>query len=82
MRAYYLASLAHLAERNLITIARHKSNRDYERELRRRAHTAPAVLPLFSENVSTFDRVWYGLHEVTRELLEAFASNVTRIKTC
>jgi hypothetical protein len=82
LRAYYLASLAHLAERNLITIAPHKSNRDYEFELRRRAHTAPAVLPLFSENVSTFDRVWYGLHEVTRELLEAFASNVIRIKTC
>jgi hypothetical protein len=82
LRAYYLASLAHLAERNLITIARHKSNRDYERELRRRAHAAAAVLPLFSDNVSTFDRVWYGLHEVTRELLDAFASNVTRIKTC
>jgi hypothetical protein len=82
LRAYYLASLAHLADRNLITIARHKSNRDYERELGRRAHTLPAVLPLFCENVSTFDRVWYGLHEVTRELLEAFASNVTRLKTC
>jgi len=82
LRAYYLASLAHLAERNLITIARHKSNRDYEQELRRRAHTAPAVLPVFSENVSTFDRVWYGLHEVSGELIEAFASNVSRIKAC
>lgn len=81
LRAYYLASLAHLAERNLITIARYKSNRDYERELARRAHSFPAVLNVFSENVSTFDRVWYGLHEVTRELLEDFASNVTRIKS-
>lgn len=80
LRAYYLASLAHLADRSLITIARHKSNRDYERELRRRAHSAPAVLSVFSENVSTFDRVWYGLHEVTIDCLDAFAANVTRIK--
>jgi hypothetical protein len=81
LRAWYLASLAHLAERNLITIARYKSNRDYERELARRAHSLPGVLPVFSENVSTFDRVWYGLHEVTRDLLDNFAANVTRIKT-
>ena len=81
LRAYYLASLAHLADRNLITIARFKSNRDYERELGRRAHSIAGVLSLFSENVSTFDRVWYGLHEVTGDLLDAFAANVTRIKT-
>ncbi len=80
LRAYYLASLAHLAERNLIVIARHKSNRDYERELRRRAHAIPAMTGLFSENVSTFDRVWYGLHEVSAELLDTFAGNVSRIK--
>jgi hypothetical protein len=81
LRAYYLASLAHLADRNLITIARYKSNRDYERELGRRAHALPGVVSVFSDNVSTFDRVWYGLHEVTGDLLEAFAANVTRIKT-
>jgi hypothetical protein len=81
LRAYYLASLAHLADRNLIIIARYKSNRDYERELGRRAHSISAVLSVFSENVSTFDRVWYGLHEVTGDLLDAFAANVTRIKT-
>jgi len=81
LRAYYLASLAHLAEQNLITIARHKSNREYERELGRRAHAIPTLMDTFSDNVSTFDRVWYGLHEVTRDLLEGFASNVARIRT-
>jgi hypothetical protein len=81
LRAYYLASLAHLAERNLITIARYKSNREYERELSRRAHAVPTLMDTFSDNVSTFDRVWYGLHEVTRDLLEGFASNVARIRT-
>jgi hypothetical protein len=81
LRAYYLASLADLAQRNLIAIARYKSNRDYERELARRAHAFPVLLETFHDNVGTFDRVWYGLHEVTRDLLAAFASNVTRIKT-
>jgi hypothetical protein len=80
LRAYYLASLALLAERNLITIASHKSNRDYERELNRRAHSIPALLSPFSQNVTTFERVWYGLHDVTPELLDGFAHNVTSIK--
>jgi TRAP-type C4-dicarboxylate transport system permease small subunit len=33
LRAFYLSSLAHLADRELITLARFKSNLDYEREL-------------------------------------------------
>jgi hypothetical protein len=36
---------------------------------------------VFSENVSIFERSWYGLHEVTPELLEHFAGNVERIQT-
>jgi hypothetical protein len=38
LRAFYLASLSHLAAKGLVTVARFKSNRDYERELRRRGH--------------------------------------------
>ena len=37
LRASYLAGLAHLGHRELIHLARHKSNRDYDRELHRRA---------------------------------------------
>ena len=81
LRAFYLASLARLAQSNLITIARFKSNRDYERELQRRAHAFPAVTSTFAENVSIFDRVWYGLHEVNPELVAHFAGNVERIRT-
>ena len=80
LRAFYLASLAHLAQRNLITLARFKSNRDYERELGRRSHALPEVMGLFAQNVSVFDRVWYGLHEVNQEILQHFAQNVERIK--
>jgi len=80
LRAFYLASLAHLAGRNLISLAKFKSNRDYERELRRRGHTFEDLLALFGENVSVFDRIWYGLHEVNGELVGEFANNVERIK--
>jgi hypothetical protein len=80
LRALYLASLAYLAERNLVTIARSKSNQDYLRELDRRAHALPEVAQLFSENVSTFDCVWYGLHAVDHQTVDAFAGNVERMK--
>jgi hypothetical protein len=80
LRAFYLSSLANLAGRNLITLARFKSNRDYERELGRRAHSFPELLSTFGQNVSVFDRIWYGLHEINSELVNQFASNVDRIK--
>jgi Domain of unknown function (DUF4129) len=79
MRAFYLASLAHLAAKNLVTLAKFKSNRDYERELRRRGHALPELPPLFSENVSVFDRAWYGMHEVTEELVNRFIVRVERL---
>ena len=81
MRAFYLASLAHLATRNLISIARFKSNRDYERELRRRAHAFPNLPVVFGENIFDFERIWYGNHVVNRERVDAFAARVARLKT-
>ncbi len=81
LRAFYLASLAHLSERNLISLARFKSNRDYERELRRRGHSFPELLEAFGENVSVFERAWYGMHEVSGELVARFADNVERIRS-
>jgi hypothetical protein len=80
MRAFYLASLAHLADRNLIRLARFKSNRDYESDLRRRAHAVPDLLGVFQDNVLSFERIWYGSHSADRELVERFAANVARIK--
>ena len=82
LRAFYLASLAHLAQRGLISIAKYKSNHDYERELRRRSHALHDLPRTFERNVSVFDRVWYGRQEVSLEMLEEFSSNVERIKAC
>jgi hypothetical protein len=81
LRAFYLASLAHLAGRNLIRIARFKSNRDYEHELKRRGHSFPGLLSTFGNNVSIFERTWYGLHEIDPDLVNEFAANVERIRT-
>jgi hypothetical protein len=81
LRAYYLANLAHLAQRQLLSIARFKSNRDYERELARRAHALPRLPGLFHENVLMFERVWYGLHETTAEMLAEYAARVEQLRS-
>jgi len=82
LRASYLAGLAHLGRRELISIARHKSNLDYERELRRRARSREELLSAFDANLDAFERAWYGLHEVTRDILAAFDANLERIRAC
>jgi len=80
MRAYYLSSLVRLSQQNLIAIARFKSNHDYEKELRRRAGAMPNLQLRFSENLQTFERVWYGDHAADRELADRFAASVESIR--
>lgn len=75
LRALFLASLAHLGDRRLIAISRAKSNGDYLRELSFRARDRSELRECFQENVRTFDRTWYGWHEVNREALDHFRSN-------
>ena len=82
MEHFYLASLAHLGQRNLIGIAKSKSNREYEQELRRRTRAIPQIQNAFAQNVAIFDRVWYGLHEVTQETLQEFENNFQQIRSC
>ena len=82
LRALYLASLAHLAEREIIRVARYKSNRDYAAELKRRVRTLPELQAAFADNVTVFERVWYGRHETTHETLNQFRANLERIRAC
>ena len=82
LRAFYLATLAHLAAREIVTIARFKSNHDYENEVNRRARGSPDLRAAFAANVSSFDRAWYGLYEVTADALAQFRSNFDRIRSC
>ncbi len=79
VRALFLASLAHLGERDMLHIKKFKSNRDYSRELELKARTLPALQDAFGENVGLFERVWYGLHQISDDAVQHFTSNYERI---
>lgn len=81
LRAMYLASLALLAERDMIAIARFKSNGDYRAELQRRAHAVPDLVGAFAGNVDYFEDAWYGMHEVTDGIVRGFVANQKRIRS-
>jgi len=80
LRAAFLASLAGLAEADLVHIARFKSNRDYQKELDRRAHAQPGVLDLFTQSTGIYERVWYGTHETTRDMLNRVLANQEQLR--
>ena len=75
LRALFLANLSLLSRAGLLTIAAAKTNREYREELRRRAHSEE-VLSAFRENVTQFERAWYGRHGVSEEDVAAFERNV------
>ena len=80
LRATFLAVLAHLGRNELISIARFKSNRDYGRELQRRAHHLPEVLQAFGGLVGVYERTWYGPYPATMETLQEIDSEQQRIR--
>jgi len=80
LRAFYLGSLSFLSERQLLRIAKFKSNRDYHRELSRKAHSLPELCAAFFENVRLFDLSWYGMREVNERVMTEFRNNWERIR--
>ena len=81
LRALYLAGLSQLARHNAIIIARFKSNREYERELYRKAHHEPDLLAAFSGNMRVYEGTWYGMHTISDDTVRTFKENQTRIMT-
>jgi len=79
LRAMYLACLAGLAERELVKIARSKSNHEYVVELSRRSHAMPGLMEPFTENVVAFEQAWYGMHTVTEAAVHRFRDNQQRM---
>ncbi len=79
LRALFLATLAHLGEKRLLQISRTKSNGDYVQELGWRTRGRADLHESFHQQVRTFDRVWYGWHEVSRELMTGFQDQHERI---
>ena len=80
LRAFFFAAMAHLAAREVLTLGRHKSNRDYHAELRRRAGDQPPLVEAFGHNIAMLERVWYGQHEIDEQGVRAFEENVNRIR--
>ncbi|MEO5961636.1 MAG: hypothetical protein ABIR80_21190, partial [Opitutaceae bacterium] len=62
-RALYLATLARLAAEGLVSLAKFKTNLDYERELRRRALSRADLIARFARRRREFEDVWYGRAE-------------------
>jgi hypothetical protein len=80
VRACFLSGLAHISNRELIRIRRFKSNRDYERELARRAHSLPEVSEAFGWSVQHFEGIWYGEHIADENLYQAFNDYAQKVK--
>lgn len=81
LRAFYLAILAGLAEHELITIEKFKSNREYEMELHRRAHRKKTLLSAFSKSREIFECVWYGMYKIQRSDVDKYAAIQKRMMT-
>jgi hypothetical protein len=79
VRAMYLSNLSYLGSQQFIQIARSKSNSIYERELRLRPRGTQVFAPFAQANRS-FERAWYGFHEVTPEFVEVFQQDVEAIR--
>ena len=73
------SGIVRLADAGLLIMDRAKSDRDYERELRRRAHSIPSLIDAFSGNVVMFQSTWYGMHGTSGEMVELFQENYRRI---
>jgi hypothetical protein len=81
IRALFLSALATLAGRQWITLAIFKSNRDYERELRRRAGSIPQALSAFGALTQIYNRIWYGLHQPSPEMVAQCQENLRVLKS-
>jgi hypothetical protein len=80
LRAFYLAGLALLAGEKLIVLHRGKSDLDYERELRRRARQRPAILDAFRQNLTLFERGWYGMYDVDLATIHKIEANLETLR--
>jgi hypothetical protein len=63
IRKGYIALLCDLSDRRIIGLARHKTNRDYLRDVRSRRELHPRMKSV----TDTFERHWYGAEKSERE---------------
>ncbi len=79
-RALFFSSLAVLAQREFIRIARFKSNMDYANEVKRRATAAADAPDAFSESALIYESVWYGEHVANADTLNQLHACQERLR--
>jgi hypothetical protein len=77
-RALYLATLARLAAEGLLSLAKFKTNLDYERELRRRALSRAEIVAHFASRRRQFEGVWYGCAPLAESDVRAWLAELER----
>ena len=70
IRKAYIALLVELGDRNLITLAQHKTNRDYVNSVR----SIPLLHSTMRGLTESFERHWYGFAEATENDWKNFRS--------
>jgi hypothetical protein len=68
VRKGYIALLCDLSDRRIISLARHKTNRDYLKDVRKK----PGLHSAVSGATSNFERTWYGLADAEASDWNAF----------
>ncbi len=68
IRKGYIALLCELSDRKIIGLARHKTNRDYLRDIRKRKEIYSDVNTL----TGSFERNWYGFNQTNEQDWEEF----------
>lgn len=81
LRALYLASLARLASEGLLSLAKFKTNLDYEREVRRRSLAQPEIADRFATRRRDFESVWYGHDEASENSVRAWLRELEGVPT-
>ncbi len=76
LRALFLATLARHAHEGLLSLAKFKTNLDYEGELRRRARSRQAVVEDFGRRRRQFEEVWYGAGAVNDAAVREWLQNL------
>ncbi len=78
LRALYLATLARLATEGLVSLAKFKTNLDYEREVRRRALSRTEIVARFAARRREFEDVWYGRAQPGEAHVRAWMTELER----
>jgi len=80
LRAWFFAHLAFLSRKELLLIARFKSNLDYHRELKRRTRFKPAIELRFKKIITLFEQAWYGTHEANPTEIEQMKKSLEEMQ--